>query len=71
MKPGWQTTEFWITLLTNIVGIVNLFHPVVVSAGTIGAVAGVLVLIVTNVAYILSRAHVKSAASVAAALPAK
>lgn len=26
-KPGWTTTEFWLTLLTNIVAGLTLLHP--------------------------------------------
>jgi uncharacterized membrane protein len=70
VKPGYQTTEFWVTILTNIIGIVALFHPVNASVtGNIPAIAGILAMIAGNVVYILSRGQVKAAASVAAALP--
>lgn len=64
VKPGWQTTEFWITLLTNVVGLVHLFKPsVIIGESAIAQVAAIAVIIVTNAAYIFSRMHTKAVAA--------
>lgn len=64
VKPGYQTTEFWITLLGNVVGIVSLFHPVSATVtSNIPMIAGILVMVATNVSYFITRSNVKVAAS--------
>jgi hypothetical protein len=61
LTPGWKTTEFWVTLVTQIVGIVSLFRPVAVSDQMVNTIASVAVMIATLVAYIMSRKAVKVA----------
>ena len=61
MKPGWQTTEFWVTALTTAWALFGHALPVPVQA----AVATVV-----PAAYSLARAIAKAAASHAAAATA-
>jgi hypothetical protein len=70
VDPGYTTTEFWITLLTNMVSTVFLFHPTAIAGQTatsanaaIPQIAAILVMIATTVSYIISRTNVKTAAS--------
>lgn len=59
-KVGWQTSEFWIVLLTNIVGIFNLFHPVSMTNQSLAQIAGIVAMVCTSIAYIYGRSIVKS-----------
>ena len=69
VKPGWQTSEFYVTILGNIVGIVALFKPTVANqvVSYIPQLAGILVIVATSVSYIISRNNVKATAVTAAA----
>lgn len=64
-KPGWQTTEFWTTLVVNVVAILSLTGAIgaedrePIQAAATNVVSGV-VLAVTSAAYIWSRARAKS-----------
>lgn len=61
VKPGYKTTEFYVTLLTSLTGIVALFTDKIhIGTDAIQAIAGILVVIVPSVAYVFSRAKVKS-----------
>jgi len=65
-KPGIYTTEFWITLLTNVVGVIALLHPgfnVSAAQQIIPAAAAAF----TTVTYTISRMFVKSTVIKAAA----
>lgn len=74
VKPGFTTSEFWVTLLTNIVGIVFLIHPSAIAGQTqdtvtpiLTQVAAFLAIIASTVSYIISRSNVKTAAAAAPA----
>ena len=69
-KPGYLTTEFWVALIGQVVGIVNLFHQVAVSDQMVNTIASIAVMIATGVAYIIGRKTVK-VASIQAAAPTK
>lgn len=59
MKPGYKTTEFWLTVLANVVGILlasGQFAPGSVVAEVLGVVAVVL----SNLGYTYNRAKVKA-----------
>ena len=53
VKPGWQTTQFWLTLLSNVL-------PILMSTGIIHGTDGALyggmaVAALTNAGYITNR----------------
>ena len=67
-KPGWQTSEFWVTVAVQVVGLMaaagifsteqaNQWQRACEMAG------GLIAMIVSNIAYAQSRAKVKSAES--------
>jgi len=64
MKPGYKTTEFWLTLVTNAVGIAVLMgavspeaqEPLVQAAGQL---AGGVIAAVSALGYALSRGKAK------------
>jgi hypothetical protein len=67
-KPGWQTTEFWVTAVVQVVGLMaaagvftseqaQQWQRVAEMAG------GLIAMIVSNFAYAQSRAKVKAAES--------
>lgn len=66
-KPGYLTTEFWVTVLTGILGLVTLFIPNVDSDrfGAIVQAAALLMVGLTTAFYSHSRSKVKSSAGVA------
>jgi hypothetical protein len=77
VKAGILTTEFWVTLLTNLASIVFLFHPTAIAgqtASTVGSVitqvASFLVIIASTVSYLISRTNVKTTANTTAAVTA-
>jgi len=51
VKPGWRTTEFWMSLLTSILGVVTLFGG--------HATAGSILATGATVAYSVSRGLAK------------
>ncbi len=61
MKPGWQTTEFWVTAATNLWAMVEPGLPPLVRA---------VVPAVASIAYTLARAWVKRHALAAPSAPA-
>lgn len=57
IKSGYKTTEFWLTLVTNVLALLAATTPVTSPLGKyIAVIAGAL----TTVGYTLSRAQVKS-----------
>lgn len=63
-KPGYKTTEFYLTLIGNLVGILLLAGVFPVDSA-LGKVLGAASLVLSNLGYGISRAMVKSAAQVA------
>lgn len=63
IKPGWKTSEFWLSLLAQVPAIVGLFlgtsNPAVIAVGA-----------AVNIAFILGRSHVKAKIGMAAAMAA-
>lgn len=60
VKPGYQTTEFYVTLLTSLSGILALFtDKVKLGEGSIEAIAAIAVIIVPQIVYVFARATVK------------
>jgi cytosine/uracil/thiamine/allantoin permease len=65
MKSGWKTSEFWVAILSSLVGIMVVLGwitPEVQSQLTeaIAQAVGGLISIVATIMYILSRAKVKA-----------
>lgn len=63
---GWQTSEFYVTLLTQVVGLLVLAGVIHVNAGDptvvalIQDIAGILAVVVPAGVYALARAHTKA-----------
>ena len=75
IKPGWETTEFWSTLFAQLVGVLltlGIMSPAAATAATAQAstVGGILLMLVSGVAYVASRTLVKHQAVRLAPLPA-
>jgi len=75
IKPGWETTEFWATVFTQFVGVLltlGIMSPAAATAATAQAstVGGILLMLVSGVAYVASRTLVKHQAVRLAPLPA-
>lgn len=67
MKPGYKTTEFWIALGGNVIGLLALsgvFAPGDVEAinANFAQIVGGVVAMITNATYIWSRTKVKASA---------
>lgn len=60
-KPGWKTTEFWLTLLSNVPAVLAVFG---VASNPIGMAVGAA----ATIGYAISRSSHKSAVAQAAAL---
>lgn len=70
IKPGWQTSEFWMTVTSSIVGMLALFGVVtkeeadsivVLVQSLVTALIGLALAVAPIVAYIKSRAEIKRA----------
>lgn len=60
MKPGYQTTEFWLTLASNLIG-GAISVGLVPSEGTSAKVIALMSLTLATYGYTYSRGMVKSA----------
>lgn len=61
VKPGYTTTEFWVTVITSVVATVNMFWPFGIANETVNTIASIAAIAGTAVFYIWSRAKVKAA----------
>ena len=66
MKKSWQTSEFWVTLITNVVGVAVLCGAINAETGqelgnALKSIAGAIISIATTLGYIKSRTEVKKA----------
>ena len=59
VKPGWKSTEFWLTAIAEIVGLIILSGGLVVGSMAAKIVGGI-VAVLAVVGYDASRAKVKS-----------
>jgi hypothetical protein len=58
MKPGWQSTEFWLAILANVGTVAGAFSGLIPPPwGAVAAAAGA---VVTSVVYTVSRGSVKA-----------
>lgn len=60
MRPAWQTTEFWVMLITNIVGVMALTGRVAPDQADalikgLSAIAGALLMLGTSFGFIKAR----------------
>lgn len=61
VKPGWKTTEFWLTLFTTIIGAV-LAAGLVPKDTALEQALGAAMMVLSQLGYHFNRAAVKSAA---------
>ena len=64
MKPGWKTSEFWVTIFCQLAGIgvvMGYLTPEQVQAGqsAIAQIAGGIIMAVSGVGYFISRGIAK------------
>lgn len=70
-KPGYKTTEFWLSLTATVVGFVlasGLLSPADETHAKILQVLGLVASILANLGYTAARAHAKGKATEASAL---
>jgi len=60
-KPGWKTTEFWLSTVATVVGLA-LASGAVPETGTPATIAGAVVAILAALGYTVTRGGVKKAA---------
>lgn len=67
IKPGYQTTEFWVTLLTTLTGLGTMLGyltpgeiDVNAAANAIATVVGAVVALISLIGYLVSRTRVKT-----------
>ena len=64
VKPGWQSTEFWVTIVTSLISVLaagGYISPADAETATGGAtqIAGLIGLVVAQVGYSVSRGNAK------------
>jgi hypothetical protein len=59
-EPGFLTTEFWVALATQLIGLLTVTGVIHPSTETVNGIMGLLALIVPTIAYALSRGIRKS-----------
>lgn len=62
IKPGWTTSEFWVTVITNIVAVINMFWNVGIQNETINTIASLVAMVGMVGFYIWTRMKLKQAA---------
>ena len=65
IKPGWKTSEFYVTISTSLIGILIAFNVVDTESGTqmmnlLEKIIGGLMALISVSSYTFSRAKVKS-----------
>ena len=75
MTPAWKTSEFWMAMITNIVGIVALLGYVTSDQATalvdgLSRVVGAVLMILTSFGYIKARTALRTAIAEALAVRA-
>lgn len=60
IKPGYKTTEFYVTLLTSVSGVIALFTDKFnIGENTINTIAAIAAVVIPQIVYVFSRASVK------------
>ena len=71
MKPGWKTTEFWLTMAAMLVGAVMASGILEAIEGDIdNKLVGMIAMVLSGLGYSVNRMWVKGSDSKAAALAA-
>ena len=65
VKPGWKTTEFWLSIVTAVLGIVVMLGYITPEQSTtlgtaISSIVGGVMTVISTIGYALSRAKTKS-----------
>lgn len=69
MKPGYKTTEFWLSLAAMVVGAIMASGVLEVIEGDFdNKIVGMIAMILTSLGYTVSRAFTKGKSSEAAAI---
>lgn len=55
VEPGYTTTEFWVTLVTALLGVLTAFNVIHFTNAQTQVVVGFSALVIPAVAYIISR----------------
>lgn len=58
-KPGYKTTEFWLTLIANLIG-VTLASGLVLPETQLGQGLGLATVVLSNLGYTVNRSVVKA-----------
>ena len=64
VKPGWKTTEFWVTVVAQILGIMALSGVITPEAsgemaGAVEQVTGGVMVLISQISYAIARAKAK------------
>jgi len=59
--PGFTTTEFWLSLATNVLALITILHPGFQTPPGLAQALAALAASITTIGYSFSRAAVKSA----------
>lgn len=59
-EPGYTTTEFWVALVTSLIGLLTAFHVYHFTNDEVQGILGVVTLVAPVVAYVISRGIRKS-----------
>jgi len=59
--PGYTTTEFWLSLATNVLALITILHPGFQTPPGLAQALAALAASITTIGYSFSRAAVKSA----------
>jgi hypothetical protein len=54
-EPGWQTTEFWVTVVTQLIGLLMVFKVIHITTDQSQAIIGMVGLVLPQVFYALGR----------------
>lgn len=54
-EPGYTTTEFWVALVTSVIGLLVMFDVIKFTTAQTQAVVGLVALVAPQAIYILSR----------------
>ena len=58
-KPGWKTSEFWLTLITNLLSTAYLIG-LIGDTGAAGKIAAFAVMALANLGYTVQRGKLKA-----------
>jgi len=58
IKPGYKTTEFWLTIAANVVGVLMMANIFPIDS-TVGKIIGVAAMVLSSLGYTVSRSIAK------------